>query len=162
MNSDFKELLEIFNVNKVRYLIIGGYAVMEYAEPRYTKDLDLWIDRDLANAKRLYRSLVEFGAPLANLTYEDFIQEGHFYRIGVPPVMVDILFSINEISFEEAWTRRHTVEYQGVTLLFVAKSDLIHIKTLSNRLQDKLDVQMLLLSVRQPEEFTPPTSSDGT
>ena len=93
MNSDFNDLLKAFNENQVKYLIISGYAVMEYAEPRFTKDLDIWIKSDLDNAERVFKSLSEFGAPLTGLTPEDFTEEGAFYRMGVPPVMVDVLFS---------------------------------------------------------------------
>jgi hypothetical protein len=72
MNSDFKELLKIFADAKVEYLIIGGYAVAKHAEPRYTKDLDIWIDNSRENAERVYHALKEFGAPLTNITIEDF------------------------------------------------------------------------------------------
>ena len=78
MNSDFRDLLRIFNAGKVRYLVVGGYAVMKYAEPRYTKDLDLWIDATPKNARAVFKALKEFGAPLANLTEADFSREGFF------------------------------------------------------------------------------------
>ncbi len=82
MNSDFKELLKIFNENKVKYLIIGGYAVSEYSEPRYTKDLDIWIEASEENSEEVYKSLKEFKAPLLNLTPTDFAQEGAFLSNG--------------------------------------------------------------------------------
>lgn len=78
MNFDFSELLKAFNANQVKYLIIGGYAFMEYAEPRYTKDLDLWVSSDKDNAERVFKSLAEFGAPLAGLKPQDFTEEGTF------------------------------------------------------------------------------------
>ena len=68
MNSDFEELLSIFNENGVRFLIVGGHAVMFYTEPRYAKDLDVWIGSSAENAARVYRSLLKFGAPLAGVT----------------------------------------------------------------------------------------------
>ena len=80
MNSDFEELLSIFNENGVRYLIVGGHAVMLYTEPRYTKDLDVWIDASAENGERVYRSLLAFGAPLAGMTTKDFAGEGSFYQ----------------------------------------------------------------------------------
>jgi hypothetical protein len=82
MNSDFRDLLRIINAGKVRYLVVGGYAVMKYAEPRYTKDLDLWIDATPKNARAVFKALKEFGAPLANLTEADFSREGFFYQMG--------------------------------------------------------------------------------
>lgn len=153
MNSDFNELLKAFNENHVKYLIIGGYAVMEYAEPRFTKDLDVWIKSDLENAKRVFKSLSEFGAPLTGLTPQDFTEEGAFYRMGVPPVMVDILFSLENLSFDTAWERRRDSEDDGVLLHFISKEDLIASKLASGRPQDLLDVQSLQLPVHSPDKF---------
>ena len=86
VNSDFSDLLRLFNVNQVRYLVIGGYALIQYAEPRYTKDLDVWISADATNAQAVYRALREFGAPLAGLTAADFAQEGYFYQAALVSV----------------------------------------------------------------------------
>ena len=71
-SPDFKELLKLFERHKVRYLIVGGYAVMKYSEPRFTKDLDIFIATDQANTEGVYSSLREFGAPLENLKSDDF------------------------------------------------------------------------------------------
>jgi hypothetical protein len=77
-HPDFKELLNVFNAHNVRDLVVGGYAVMEYSEPRFTKGLDLWISVDPENARSVYAALRAFGAPLAGLTEESFCQEGLF------------------------------------------------------------------------------------
>jgi hypothetical protein len=84
MNSDFKELLKVFNTNGVKYLVVGGYAVIEYTEPRYTKDLDIWISTEKENAAAVFRSLREFGAPLSGILEEDFANEELFYQMGRP------------------------------------------------------------------------------
>jgi hypothetical protein len=91
MHSDFEELLSIFNAHEVKYLVVGGYAVMLYTEPRYTKDLDLWVEPGPENASRVFRALAAFGAPLMGLSPDDFAHEDFFYQIGVPPVRVDVL-----------------------------------------------------------------------
>jgi hypothetical protein len=91
VNSDFSDLLRLFNANEVKYLVIGGYALIQHAEPRFTKDLDLWISKDSGNAAAVYKSLREFGAPLTGLTAADFSEEGYLYQMGAPPVRVDIL-----------------------------------------------------------------------
>jgi hypothetical protein len=83
MNSDFENLLRLFNANSVEYLIVGGYAVMLYTEPRYTKDLDIWIAATSANATKVYGAPAAFGAPLAGLTAADFSYEGFFYQLGI-------------------------------------------------------------------------------
>jgi hypothetical protein len=86
MHSDFKELLSILNAERVKYLVVGGYAVSLYAQPRATKDLDILIKPDKANAAALFRALEKFGAPLEGLTPDDFIERGSFFRMGTPPV----------------------------------------------------------------------------
>ncbi|MFN8490898.1 MAG: DUF6036 family nucleotidyltransferase [Caldilineaceae bacterium] len=143
VNSDFTDLLKIFNDNNVRYLVIGGYAVIQYAEPRYTKDLDLWISTDTANAASIYKALREFGAPLANLTADDFAEEGYFYQMGVPPVRVDILMGIPGVAFEAAWQKRVEIDFDGLVVSFIAKEDLIAAKLASGRPQDLLDAKIL-------------------
>lgn len=146
MNSDFKELLSIFNVNQVKYLIIGGYAVSEYAEPRYTKDLDIWIEASEANGEKIYKSLMEFKAPLFNLKAEDFANEGSFYQMGRPPVRVDILMSIEGMSFAEAWKTRNVIDFFGVEANFISLDNLIKSKKLAGRPQDLTDAENLLLA----------------
>jgi len=84
VNSDFSDLLRIFNDHGVRYMVIGGYAVVQYAEPRFTKDLDMLISTDIKNAEAVYNALIEFGAPLADLSLKDFSEEGFFFQMGVP------------------------------------------------------------------------------
>ena len=85
MFDDFKELLSIFNAQKVKYLIVGGYAVSFHAQPRVTKDIDLLIKPDADNAKAVYAALGKFGAPLEGLTAEDFIEPDKFFRMGPAP-----------------------------------------------------------------------------
>jgi hypothetical protein len=143
VNSDFKELLSIFNSKGVKYLVIGGYAVIRYAEPRYTKDLDLWTKADPENGLAVYEALREFGAPLTNLSPEDFAQEGYFYQMGVPPVRVDILMSVPGLSFNSAWEKRVPVDFDGVIMPFISKEDLIISKRTSGRPQDLIDADLL-------------------
>ncbi len=143
VNSDFTDLLRLFNANSVRYLVIGGYAVVQHAEPRFTKDLDLWISTDTANAAAVYKALREFGAPLSGLTEADFAEEGYFYQIGVPPVRVDILMGIPGVQFGEAWGRRIEVDFDGLPVSFISRQDLITSKLASGRPQDLLDADLL-------------------
>jgi hypothetical protein len=146
VNSDFSDLLKLFNVNQVKYLVIDGYALIQYAEPRYTKDLDLWINADATNAQAVYRALREFGAPLADLTAADFALEGYFYQMGVPPVRVDILMGIPGVDFGEAWPRRMEVDFDGLLVPFISRQDLIAAKRASGRPQDLLDAEQLTRS----------------
>jgi predicted nucleotidyltransferase len=143
VNSDFSDLLRIFNAHNVKYLVIGGYAVVQYTEPRFTKDLDVLISTDAANAEAVYAALREFGAPLTDLTPKDFSEEGFFFQIGVPPVRVDVLMGIPGIQFDECWSRRVEVDFEGLKVIFISKDDLIASKRAAGRPQDLIDADML-------------------
>lgn len=142
-SPDFKELLKLFVKHKIRYLIVGGYAVMKYSEPRFTKDLDVFVATDQENAKSVYSALKEFGAPLKNLSSDDFAHEGYFYQMGRPPLRVDIMMSIPGIEFDVAWKNREVVELSDIKLFFISRSDLIRAKEASGRPQDKIDIERL-------------------
>ena len=149
MNSDFRDLLNIFNANRVKYLIVGAYAFMKHAEPRYTKDIDIWVKANGANATRVFGSLREFGAPLLGLTEDDFAHEGFFYQLGVEPSRIDILMSIPGLSFEKAWRDRVTSDFGGVKAPIISKADLITAKLASGRPQDLVDIQTLTTPARK-------------
>lgn len=142
-SPDFKELLSLLEKHKVRFLVVGGYAVMRYTEPRFTKDLDLWISTDEENAKAIYTALKEFGAPLKDLTPSDFTQEGYFYQMGNPPLRLDVMMSIPGVTFETAWMNREKVQVEELVVPFIAKTDLIKAKEASGREQDLMDAKKL-------------------
>jgi predicted nucleotidyltransferase len=143
VNSDFSDLLQIFNANNVKYLVIGGYAVVQYAEPRFTKDLDILISTDAINAEAVFNALRAFGAPLKGMTTKDFSEEGYFFQMGVPPVRVDILMGIPGVQFEDCWKRRAEVDFDGLKVIFISKLDLIATKSAAGRPQDLIDVDLL-------------------
>lgn len=142
-NSDFSELLKIFNARNVKYLVIGGYALIQYTEPRYTKDLDLWISTEIQNAQAVFEALREFGAPLSGLTVKDFTEEGYFYQMGVPPVRIDLLMGKPGPEFEEAWESRAVTDVDGLLVPFISREDFIAAKLGSGRPQDLVDAQSL-------------------
>lgn len=148
-SPDFKELLSLFKKHNVRYLVVGGYAVMKYTEPRFTKDLDLWVAIDKENAEAVYSALKEFGAPLVGLTLEDFTQEGYFYQMGISPMRLDIMMSIPGVEFKSAWQRRVEVDLEGIRVPFISRGDLIQSKEASARPQDLIDAENL----RKAEEI---------
>ena len=138
---DFKELLSVFNNRKIKYLVIGGYAVIVHSQPRATKDLDILISPDTENAKAVYAALAEFGAPLEGLKPADFMEPGTFFRMGSPPLMVDILPDIKGVDFENAWKSRTEIEIDvGMKVPVISSSDLIQAKLAAGRPQDLLDV----------------------
>jgi len=125
---DFRELLNLFQRHSVRFLLVDGYAVIRYSEPRFTKGLDLWISPQKRNAKAVYAALSEFGAPLKGLEPDDFSQPGYFYQMGRPPLRVDVMMSIPGVDFEGAWERRDVLELNGLEIPFISRSDLIRAK----------------------------------
>ena len=143
MNSDFKDLLHCLHTARVRYLLIGGYAVMHYSEPRYTKDLDIWVEPSVRNSKALYRALEKFGAPLTNIDPTTFKEPGVLYICGLPPARFDILTRVKGVDFETAWKRREKGTFGGKPTYFISLEDLIEAKEAAGRLQDKLDLSKL-------------------
>lgn len=128
VNPDFSDLLKLFNGNGVRYPVIGGYAVVQYAEPRYTNRY-LWISIDEQNARAVYQALRAFGVPLSGLTERDSMEDGTFYQMGVPPLRVDILMGIPGLEFDPAWQQRVEVQFDDPVVPFISRSDLIRSKT---------------------------------
>jgi hypothetical protein len=143
VNSNFRELLSVFNRYRVRYLVVGAYAVMRYTEPRYTKDLDLWVDTKPANAQRVYKALVEFGVPLLGYSPEDFTERYSVFQIGVEPQRIDVLGNISGVRFSSAWEKRRTSRVEGLTIHFIALADLIKNKEAAGRPQDLIDLANL-------------------
>ena len=149
MNSDFKELLKIFVDEKIKYLVIGGYAVAKHAEPRYTKDLDIWIDNSRENAEKVYQALKKFGAPLAGITVEDFTIPTLVFQLGIEPSRIDILMGLKELAFDECWNRRATAKVGDTEVYFISIDDLIFNKKLAARPQDLRDVEILELKKKE-------------
>src|SRR5262245_39254197 len=106
MNPDFVDLLRAFNDASVRYLVVGAYALALHGRPRATGDLDVWIEATPANATRVMEALAVFGAPLAEITVQDFSREGIVYQIGVPPGRIDLLTQLTGLTFADAWPGR--------------------------------------------------------
>jgi hypothetical protein len=144
MYQDFKDLLSAFHAHSVKYLIVGGYAVSFHGQPRATKDMDLFIQADPANAKAVYAALVAFGAPLVDISVDDLLDSHQFIRLGREPVAVDILPGIDGVDFDAAWERRveGVIDPQsGLTGFFISKDDLIASKLAAGRLRDLADVE---------------------
>lgn len=143
MNSDFKDLLQSLHEFEVHYLIVGGYAVIHYAQPRYTKDIDIWLKPSAENAKKLMHAFAHFGIPLSGVTQEDFSTEGTQFSIGVPPCEIDFLTSIPGLNFSPAWQNKETCTSNDFPAHYVSKQDLITAKKTAGRPQDLADIDEL-------------------
>ena len=137
-SQHYKELLQLLNEFEVRYLIVGGYAVMKYTEPRYTKDLDVWVERSTVNSHRIFDALKKFGAPLESdqVTPGTFTQADITYQIGIAPVRVDILTRITGVEFPHAWENRVNGTVFGISVHFISLDDLIANKQAAARSSD--------------------------
>ena len=149
ISSDYRELFKILNKHKAKYLVVGAYAVIFYTEPRYTKDIDIWIEPTLKNAEKLYKALGEFGAPLKDISTKDFANKKTIYQIGVAPVRIDIIMSISGSIFTEAWKDRRKTKYADVSINIMGIKDLIRSKKKTGRKQDSIDVSILMTRKRK-------------
>ena len=153
MNSDFKDLLKAFNEEDVRYLVVGGYAYAEHVEPRYTKDLDVWIERTSENAGRVLTALREFGAPLQELSKDDLTAPGTFYQIGLPPNRIDIITQLEEMDFATCWERRKTVYFGELSVDYISLDDLLENKEHTARPHDLADAEHLRTALSNSKDI---------
>lgn len=143
IEKDFKEFIALLNKNSVRYLIVGGYAFSFHAEPRYTKDIDFFVEGSEENAEKLLNALAGFGFKNIGLSKADFIKSENIVQLGVPPVRIDLMTSLTGLDFAAAWENRVTGKYGGIQTFFVSKADLIQNKMAIGRKQDLSDVDRL-------------------
>lgn len=143
ISSDFSDLLRALNAAGAEYLVIGALAVGFYAEPRATADFDVRIGASRENAARVFRALIDFGAPVSDLTIEDLAQPDLVYMIGAVPFRVDILTTIDGVEFGEAWRHRVQSLIDGVPMAYIGHADLITNKTAVDRDKDRIDVRRL-------------------
>ena len=143
VEKDFAEFIALLNKNSVRYLVVGGYAFSFHAEPRYTKDIDFFVDGTEENAERLLNVLSEFGFKDIALKKDDFTKPGNIIQLGVPPVRIDLMTSVTGLDFAPAWENRITGTYGSVSAFFISKPDLIQNKIATGRKQDLSDVEKL-------------------
>lgn len=158
MFQDYKDILSAFRAHGVKYLIVGGYAVIFHAQPRFTNDLDFFIKADSANAQAIYAALAEFGAALQGIRAEDFTDPSSFFRFGRDPHGFDILPEIPGVDFDAAWERRVETlvdPTSGLKANFISADDLIASKLASGRPQDVADVDAIRKALKSQRPETP-------
>jgi len=143
LNQDFKEFIQSLNDNYVRYLVIGGYAVAFHGYPRYTKDIDIWIDASAANAARMVKALDQFGFGSLGLQTADFITPDQIIQLGFPPNRIDLLTSASGVDFKRCYPARVRVVLDGVPVNFIDLENLKKNKSAAGRLQDLADLENL-------------------
>lgn len=143
LSRDFSEFLGFLNQNRVRYLLIGGYAVGLHGHPRYTKDLDIWVEATQENAKKLIKAIEDFGFSSLELKPEDFLEPGVIVQIGYPPVRIDLLTKASGVEFAECYQNRQEVEINGLKVSLISLKDLRKNKRATGRHQDLADLENL-------------------
>lgn len=143
LNQDFKEFIQSLNDNRVRYLVVGGYAVALHGHPRYTKDIDIWIELSPENASNVINALEQFGFTSMGLRETDFLTPGQVIQLGQPPNRIDLLCSVSGVDFAACHESRVTVEIDGVPVDFIGLEDLRRNKAASGRYQDLADLENL-------------------
>ena len=143
LNKDYKEMLQILLNNKVRFLVVGAYAMGAYGYPRATGDIDIWVEASSENSEKIHQSLSEFGAPLSEVTKTTFCEEGIVFQIGVAPRRIDIITKIDGVDFNKAYSDKQKMEIEGIKIPFLSKEDLIKNKESTGREKDQLDVKYL-------------------
>ena len=143
LNPDFKEFFQLLNANNVQYLIVGGYAVAYHGHPRYTKDIDVWIWIDPENARRVVKTLADFGFESLGLREDDFLETDTSIQLGYAPNRIDLIMGVPGVAFRECYEKRAETEIDGVKLPFIDLENLKKSKKASGRLQDLADVENL-------------------
>jgi predicted nucleotidyltransferase len=143
LNRDFKEFIQSLNDNQVRYLVVGGYAVAFHGHPRYTKDIDIWVEMTQENAEKVIRSLDHFGFGSLGLKQEDFLIPDQIIQLGYPPSRIDLINTLSGVDFVSCYESRVQIDIEGVNVNFIDLENLKKNKRASGRHQDLADIESL-------------------
>lgn len=143
LNEDYREMLQALDAEKVKFLLVGAYALAAHGYPRATMDIDIWVLPVPDNADAVLRALQRFGAPLHNLTKSDLEREGTVFQIGVAPRRIDIITAASGLRFEDAFRNSTAVNIEGIQVHIPSVADLIRNKRASGRTKDLADAEAL-------------------
>jgi len=143
INQDFKEFLQLLNENKVRYLVIGGYAVAFHGHPRYTKDIDIWLLPETKNIRNLLQALEDFGFASLELKIDDFLDPDQIIQLGYPPNRIDLLTDLKGVDFKTCYDNKIEAAIEGIKINFIDLENLKKNKKATGRHQDLADLEKL-------------------
>ena len=143
LNQDFKEFIQLLNKNQVKYLVIGGYAVAIHGHPRYTKDIDIWLEMSEENSEKLIKALTEFGFGSLGLTPDDFQTPDQIVQLGYPPSRIDLITTPDGIDFQTCYNSKIEIKLNEIPVNFIDLDNLKKNKLASGRLQDLADLENL-------------------
>lgn len=143
LEEDLREFVELLNALNVRYIVVGAFAVAFHGHPRYTGDLDLFIERSHENASRLMQAMKDFGFGDLNFSVDDFMQGDQVIQLGVSPNRIDLLTFLSGVEFQDAWATREQAEIDGLKVPMISRELLKRNKTATGRPQDLADLDYL-------------------
>lgn len=143
LNQDFREFVASLNASGVRYLVVGGYAVALHGHPRYTKDIDVWLEATPENAARVLVALDAFGFASSGIAQADFLIPDQIIQLGYPPNRIDLLTSLSGVDFADCYPARVQVDIDGVPVAFIDLENLKKNKRAAARTQDIADLENL-------------------
>ena len=152
LEKDFEDFIRGLNKNKVKYCIVGAYAVVFHGLTRYTGDMDIFVEPTLENSVKIQQALIDFEASISGLESNYFSKIGNFFQIGVPPVMIHILTKLGDTSFNEVWNNKIKTRYGRQETYFIGINELIKVKQLVNRAIDKEDLKYLLRVMQKKQD----------
>jgi hypothetical protein len=141
--QDFKEFAELLNARKVEYLVVGAHARAYYGAPRFTRDLDIWINPTVENAQKVVDTLTDFGFESLNYKIEDFTDPDSIIQLGVEPVRIDLVTSITGVTWVQAWQGRQAGKLGTIPVFFLGKQEFIANKRATGRKKDLADLEEL-------------------
>lgn len=148
LSRDFKEFIELLNVHKVKYLVVGAYAVAIYGYPRYTKDIDIWISSESENAQKMVLVLKDFGFSSLGLKAEDFSKKDDIIQLGFPPNRIDLIMQLEGLDFLKCYESREDIVIDGIKVRFLGFEDLKNNKKQTGRFQDMADFNNLQKGIK--------------
>ena len=144
LDKNFKEFIELLNANDVKYLVIGGFAVAYHGYPRYTKDIDFWIWAHPENAKKVIKTIKDFGFGMMGFQIEDLLNPENVIQLGYEPNRIDLIVDLEGLNFEICFANCKDAEFEGIPIHFINLDDLVKNKLSTGRLKDKVDAQTLI------------------
>ena len=143
LNEDYRDMLHALSDEKVRFILVGAYALAAHGYPRATMDIDIWVMPSPDNAEAVLRALRDFGAPLHNLTKEDLQKDGTIFQIGVAPRRIDIITAASGLQFEHTYQNSVLINIDGIDVHIPSIDDLIINKKATGRTKDLADAEAL-------------------
>ena len=141
--EDYKEFVALLNDRDVKYLVIGGYAVGFHSKPKFTNDMDIWIENSRVNALRVLRVLEEFGFGDLDISVDDLTDPDKVVQLGYAPVRIDIIMGLSGLDFSKAFADKVTGSYLGVETNFISRDHLLLSKKLAGRKKDLADIDWI-------------------